>query len=217
MAINEPTERAQAQTGKVTARQMLAAIRQGDMFSGCYFHGHATHDRPSYSDSFIFTLSSVKKDRKSKAETVTKIDVPGWVSNGSTSETKEHTPPADGSLLRGKWWTQPTAYRPTSGFWSVAREHLRDLLEVLPGDALVAFHVSLDSGTNEYLIRAKSDMNHEAYTGLHCDRLYLVAEITKRGKTVQRTFMVETSTCPHNSARFGSPRHERDETGRGNG
>lgn len=211
--MNEAIERAQARTGKVTARQLLETIRAGG--DSLFMHGEAPHDRPSYSDAFVFTLTSTRKDRKTDVETSTKLDVPGYVSNGSTSETKEHTRNEDGQIHT--WKTQPTAFRPVRGFWSLRyNENLRNVLELLPRDAEVAFHVYLDAGTHEYLIRAVCDMQFGREEGLHADRLYLVVATTERGKRKERRFLIDTSTGPHNSARFGSPRHDRDETGRPN-
>lgn len=209
--MNEPTERAQALTGKTTARQLLTAIRAGG--DSLYMHGEAVHDRPSYSDAFTFTVSSGRKDRKTKAETLTKVDVPGWVSNGSTSETKEHTDPKDPYR---KWKTQPTAYRPRTGFWHLSyNETIRNVLELLPAEAEIAFHVYLDAATHEYLIRAECPMQFGRECGLHGDSLYLVASWDRRGKRQEKTFLICTRTGPHNSSRFGSPRHDRDETGGG--
>lgn len=214
MSINEPIEHAQKTTGKVTAKQLLTALRAGDGKAG--LHGRAAHERASYSDSFVFLARTSRKDRKSGAEQVTEIEVPGWVSNGTTSETEEHTAAPDSGLSRRRWFTYSNAFRPMKGFWWLfaAEERLRDALECLPGDAQVSFHVALDHGTSELHIGATVTTDFATYKGLHTDHLYLVAECKGRnGKSKTRTFLIDASTGVHNTARFGSPRDERDAQG----
>lgn len=206
MAINEPVEFCQKRTGKVTARQLLDVVRSGN--DSVYMHGEAAIDRASYSDAFVFTVSAVSK--YGKAEKVTKIDVPGWVSNGQTSVTREC------SNEGARWTVYANAYRPSQGFWYIDRHkdgRLAAILELLPRDAEVSFHVYLDAGTNEYLVTATSKLHHYVETGLHADSLFLVAQWSERGKVKERTFLIDTSCGAHNSARFGSPRHANDGTG----
>ncbi len=198
--MNEPIQHATKTTGTVTARMLLNAIKQGP--DSTYIHGNAAHGRESYSDSYVFTVSAVKKSRDSKQETTTKIDVPGWVSNGSTSARRES------GVGRDRHVSFEGTHRPLAGFWSFygARDAIVDVLEVLPPTAEVAFHVYLDAGTQEYLVRAECAMNYETYSGLHSDHIYLVATYTQRGRTVTRRFLLDTSTTPHNTARFGVSR-----------
>lgn len=208
--MNEPIEHAQKTTGKVTARQLLAVYRAGPRH--CYLHGKAAPNRASYSDSFIFTFSSCETDRKTKSETVTKIDLPGWVSNGTTS-TREIRKDSGGK----PYGHYTEAYRPLGGFWSLSyNDALPAVLELLPRDAEVSFFVYLDAGTNGYLVEAESTecAGLVAHKGLHNDRIYLVAEWGPPGKRRERHFLIDTSTCPHNTARFGGPQHEADTRGR---
>lgn len=197
--MNEPIQHAQKSTGKVTARSMLAMIRAGS--DALYMHGRASHDRASYSDSYIFSVSCTSKDRKTKTETVTQLDVPGYVTNGSTSE-KEETGTGGDRYVRFVG-----VYRPMKGFWSLStqRQRLLDILELLPADAEIAFRVNLDYGTHEYLVRSRGDMNYEGFNGLHCDHLYLVVRYTSRGKERNREYFIDSHTVPHNTARFGAP------------
>lgn len=194
--MNEPTERAQIETGKVTAKQLLAVVRQATHTLS--LHGRAALDRPSYSDAFVFEVNATKRDR-SGVESRTTIDVPGWVGNGNTSTTEES------GVGRDRYARYSEAFRPSAGFWFIGSgsDNLIDVLESLPGDAQVAFSVALDYGTNEYLIRAECPMNFGTERGLHTDFLYLNATVTVRGKTKTRRFLIDTHTGPHNSSRFG--------------
>jgi len=199
--MNEPIQRAQQRTGRVTARQLLACIRAGQ--DSLYTHGKAVFDRPSYSDAFTFTVTSVHQDKTfprtvrashTDVETVTKLDVPGYVSNGHTSAVEQRTS-TDGR----KYNRYTEAFRPDGGFWSLSyctRDRLVDALSLLPGEAEIAFYVYLDAGTNETLVDA----------GLHGDHLYLVASTVRRGKAKVRSFLLDVSTGPHNTARFGAYR-----------
>lgn len=192
--MNEPIERAQVVTGKVTARALLSLARKGSTLG---IHGKAVYDRPSYSDAFTFECRS--KERGKDFETTTELKVPGYVSNGNTSarETRKD--------LEGRPYMRYTdAFRPLKGFWYLySVDRLRDLLELLPADSEVALWVYLDAGTNENLIRAEADMGYEKCAGMHADRLYLVAKTTIRGKVKTREFLIDSSTGWHNSARFG--------------
>lgn len=199
--MNEPIQHAQKSTGVVTAKQMLTCIRAGG--DSLYIHGQAAHDRASYSDSYVFTMSSVAKDRKSKVETTTKVDVPGYVSNGRPSVRITRN-----GGMREKYTEFDGVYRPLKGFWSLGGfkdDRLTDILELLPSDAEVAFHVALDYGTHEYLVRADVPMNFETYGGLHADMLFLRVRHTVRGKVKERSYLLDEQVIPHNTARFGAP------------
>jgi hypothetical protein len=168
--MNEPTEHAQQTTGKVTARALLSVLK------GCAsasLHGYAAPNRASYSDSFVFDV--VAKHEKAGIETRKTLAVPGWVSNGLTDEGNAHRP------IKGFWWLYAVTDR------------VLDVLDLLPSDAEVSFHVYQDAGTSPVLTDAK----------LHADHLYLCANYTSRGKRVTRTFMIDAHTGKHNSARFG--------------
>lgn len=205
--MNEPIDYAQKTTGKVTAKQVLACIRAGG--DSLYLHGVAAYDRASYSDAFIFTMSSVHKTRRREGEgrpveTTTKLEIPGYVSNGRTSERETR----QGGVGFGPYTEFTGVFKPLKGFWSLTGGEntvIRDVLEVLPGDAEIAFRVALDYGTHEYLVRADIPMNHETFHGLHADHLYLVATYTVRGKRKTREYLIDTQIIPHNTARFGEP------------
>lgn len=214
--MNNSVEIAQAQTGKVTAKAVLDVLRafKGlDISAG--LHGTAVHDRPSYSDSFIFRLSVTHRERdregKRGAETTSEINVPGWVCNGHTSKREDR-------VYEGRpYKAYCEAYRPTSGFWYLSYEwrRVRDILELLPRDAEIAFFVYLDAGTSDTLVAADTTVGYHAEHGLHSDHLYMVATYMQRGKRVEREFMIAATTGPHNTARFGTPHHDKDTVGRG--
>jgi hypothetical protein len=201
MASCEGVETAQMTTGKVTAGSLLETVRFGS--DSLYVHGYAPHNRPSYSDAFVFTLSAVQKG-KNKSETTQKLDVPGSVRGGHTSERKEHVS-HDPDLTTRRWMTYSEGYRPTKGFWSFGcgRERLIDVLELLPRDAEVSFEVQLDAGTNELLIRSDAQTAYCIERGLHADRFVLVVEHKVRGKVKVRRYIVDESCGAHNTARFG--------------
>jgi hypothetical protein len=207
--MNEPIEYAQKTTGKVSARDLLQVVKTSP--SHCFLHGVAAYDRASYSDSFIFTLTSRREKTTKHAASDTTIDVPGYVSNGHTSETKEHISAYDHSA----WMSYSEVYRPLRGFWSLNYcEQLVNVLQILPPAAEVGLFVYLDAGTNELLVRAKCEMNHYSERGLHCDKLYLVASWMKQGKRIERQYLIDSQVSAHNTARFGSPKYDRD--GQGN-
>lgn len=188
--MNEPTQHAQSVIGNVTTAKALLDVVKGCRSAG--LHGRAAHDRASYSDSFVFEVSADFETRK-KGVLVSKsrkeVQVPGWVSNGHTDEQETRT-------YEGRTYQKYTGVcRPLSGFWWLYAtvDRLVDVLELLPNDAEVSFHVYLDAGTTEGLTAAK----------LHADHLYLNATYTSRGKRVTRQFLIDAATGGHNSARFG--------------
>lgn len=188
--MNNSIETAQEITKRVTAGDLLRVLKQG---SKHFMHGDTVSGRPSYSDAFVFTFYS-EKEMKGGGESRTTINVPGFVSNGHTSRLKECQ--SDGHT----WQTYDEVYRPSSGHWSMwAEERLRDILELLPKDTAVAFHVCLDAGTNQLCQMASAKMQYTTEQGLHADHLYLIAE-TKRG---ERKFLLDATVSAHNSARFG--------------
>jgi hypothetical protein len=198
--MNEPFEFAQESTGKITAKQLLDVARQGR--SHMYVHGFAAPNRASYSDAFIFRFTAKKDDSVAHV-----IEIPGWVSNGHTSERRTHVSKDDGH----RWTTYCETYRPLCGFWSLSYcDTLINTLELLPRDAEIGLLVYLDAGTNGYLINAKVEGDGLREDGLHCDKLYLVATWTQRGKRVRKDFLIDETIGAHNSARFGRPRNNRD-------
>lgn len=201
--MNEAIQYAQDMHGKTTAKQLLDVCRYG--YDALSLHGQPTLDRQSYSDSFVFSVIG----RKDRAEERTLGGIAGYVSNGHTSHVEEVRLPGGARYLRAD-----EGYRPTSGFWFLTgcpREQLLAVLELLPKDATVAFYCYLDAGTNELCLTA--DCNPGTYTekGLHVDHLYLKASYVKNGKEKQVSFLIDTHTSAHNIARFGSPRHGRDQ------
>lgn len=207
--MNEPIDFAQKHIrSKPTVRDLRDLIRGVKSRNSIYLHGEATYGRASYSDSFVFTVSVTSKS-KSGVETVSKLDVPGFVSGGHSSARELYTPDDGGR----PYYNYREGFRPAKGCWSLhyLEETLLDVLDLLPADMEVAFHVYLDAGSNGYMVAAECPTLHE--TGMHSDRLLLVAwkpakDGRERGKP--RTFIVDTSCGAHNSARFGEPKHDRD-------
>lgn len=187
--MNEPTVHAQKTTGKVTAKALLAVLKGCDSAA---LHGRAAFDRASYSDSFIFDVRAVFK--RKGVETSKEIAVPGWVSNGHTDEKETHKSLSDGRSFD----VYSGVHRPEKGFWWLyaVTDRVTDVLELLPSDAEVSFHVYLDAGTNQSCIDAT----------MHADHLYMVATYTSRGKQVTRRFLLDATTGRHNTARFGASR-----------
>lgn len=208
--MNNSIETAQSDTGKITAGQLREVVKYGA--TSLYMHGRAVPMRESYSDAFVFTVTAVESERhKSGYVAEKKLNVPGYVGNGKTSLRKEHTS-SDGS----KWTSYDETYRPLHGFWNLslcAGQRLRDVLDLLPKDAEVAFRVYLDSGTNGYLTTAECKMGWHTESGLHSDTLYLVVRQNVRGKQKVREFLLDMNITPHNSARFGHPSNDRDTSG----
>lgn len=194
--MNEPIVRAQVETGKVKAKQLLDLVRFGGRL---FMHGLATYGRPSYSDSYIFEVTSKREKTSRSCEESRMLAVPGYVSNGNTSKREEN-----GS----KYMRYVEAYRPLEGFWSFScgRENLLAILDLLPRDAEVAFFVYLDAGTNELLVRADVKLPWGDEQGLHADKVCLIASWTSRGNRVVREFMIDSSCGAHNSGRFGGGR-----------
>jgi hypothetical protein len=205
--MNGSIETAQKRTGKTTAKQLIAVIKTAP--ENCGLFGYVIPARESWEDSFIFEMKATKgRSYGSKGpETITSIEVPGYVSNGNISERAD-------SVEHPRYSNE--AYRPVKGYWSLHyNEDFLGLLKLLPGDAEVAFCVALDAGTHAYLIQADSCPGDRVpYKGLHCDLLYLYASWESRGKRVMRRFLIDEVVVPHNSARFGTPRHELDKVGR---
>lgn len=208
--MNHSTEIAEETTGKVTVKALLAVARHAVSkgYGHLFMHGQATHGRPSYADSFTFDVTA-EDGTTSRGHTSMKITVPGCVRGGKTSKRESHTYEGRTEMRYCE------AYRPHKGFWSLMG-HVREtveLLEMLPRDAEVSIEVHLDAGTNQYQENATSTVNGTEI-GLHTDYLYLCVEHTVRGKKRTTRFLLDSSNGPHNSARFGSPRHAEDPTGR---
>jgi len=196
--MNEPTLYAQNEIGnKATVKSMVRIVRLGSTYLS--LHGRATPGRECYSDSFIFELRATARDSKAKSETVTSIELPGWVRNGHTSNTVERTYGASKCL------DYDQRYRPESGFWSITGSccNLVSLLEMLPQDAEVSIEVGLDRLTTNVLKSAVVAMQHSTDQGLHGDALCLHVTHTKRGKLVTTAILLDAVTSLHNTARFG--------------
>jgi hypothetical protein len=183
--MNEPTVHAQQTTGATTAKALLAVLKGCDSAG---LHGRAATDRASYSDSFVFDVIATSK--RKGVETRKEVSVPGWVSNGSDDTKETHK-----SLSGRPFDVYSGVFRPERGFWWLyaITDRVIDILDLLPSNAEIAFHVWLDGGTTETLIG----------TTLHADHLYMVATYTSRGKRIERRFMIDASTGQHNTARFG--------------
>jgi hypothetical protein len=186
--------------GKTTAKQLLDVAKYG--YDALSLHGKPTLDRESYSDSFIFEIRA-RKDRADK-EARTLEGIAGYVSNGHTSRRT-----GEQSLTGLTFMRYDEGFRPTSGFWYLTgcpRERLVNILSLLPKDATVGFDVNLDAGTSSLLVEADSHTEQ----GLHCDHLYLKVSYVKNSKEKCVEFLIDVATSAHNSARFGSPKHDRD-------
>lgn len=102
-------------------------------------------------------------------------------------------------------------YAPKRGAWhSFSIERVYDIVDLLPKAANLRFVVSLDGSTNQYMetaVRGAPADRHgfdvAPFEGLHGDALYLEATFERRGRTVCKRFLLDTSSCPQNSARFG--------------
>lgn len=177
----------------------LAALRTA--IKGCsrfYIHAHRDPLAPSYSDAAVFVLSCVRdvkvKGQTRRAEVISKIEVRGRIGHGHTSRVVEHV----GTY--GKFPKCPDAYRTERGFWSLWNvDVFRSAVLSLPGKCEPFFCVSLDGLTTEGHMRV----------GFHGDALYLEGRTQDRGAV--RTFLLDTNTGAHNTARFGSPTHENDQ------
>jgi hypothetical protein len=186
--------------GKTTAKQLLDVAKYG--YDALSLHGEPTLDRASYSNSFIFEIRA-RKDRADK-EARTLEGIAGYVSNGHTSSRTGQQ-----SLSGRAYMRYDECFRPTRGFWYLSgcpRERLVNILSLLPKDATVEFNVNLDAGTSSLLV--ESDTHAEQ--GLHCDHLCLEASYVKNSKEKCVEFLIDVATSAHNSARFGSPKHDRD-------
>jgi hypothetical protein len=154
-----------------------------------YVHAERKFDAPSWSDEAVFTLSADLGRIGENLGPIVKVELPGIMGNGHNDETETY-------IYEGKERTKYSGvYRPERGYWSLWGAMFRDLILTLPDDASVKFRVSLDAGTSELHIPHK----------LHSDRIYLEAEWKRGERTVRRTYLVDTETGYHNTARFGSP------------
>ncbi len=160
------------------------------MASRLYLHVEADLSRESYADDahfFLTCATDIYGSQDPKKEEL--AGLPGSIRNGSTSVVKMHT-----SISGRPFPVYDEAFRPTSGYWSLfACETFASIMALVPNDARVEFEVGLDAGTTEGLISV----------GFHSDHLYIIVFRTIRGKECRSKFLVDVSTGPHNSARFG--------------
>lgn len=178
-----------------TLKALRELIKKNERF---YIHGTRDHDSPSYNPTWTFQVTGAKK--VGDKEILTKVEVKGKVSNGHTSKRQDFL--YEGKMIP-KYSDDP--FVPQKGFWGGLYENFKNIIRVLPNDCEPEFHVLLDSGTSQVLIEQ----------GLHSDYLYIRA---KRGDTrthLDMTFLVDVANGRHNSARFGSPRHDTDTVGYG--
>lgn len=107
------------------------------------------------------------------------------------------------------------SHTPNRGTWGTfSAERVFDVVDLLPKAAALRFVVELDGKTNQYMETAvrgaptnRYGLDVALFEGLHGDALYLEARFERRGKTVRKRFLLDTSTCPQNSARFGHMWH----------
>lgn len=155
-----------------------------------YVHADRMHDTPSWSDESTFTLTGDLGRIGYTEGPYVRFEIPGIVGHGNNDETQSRID-SDGK----ERVSYSGIYRPKTGYWSLWSDIFRDLILTLPNDAELKFRVSLDGGTSELHIPHK----------LHTDRLYLLASWQRGSRRVERTFLLDSQTGYHNSARFGSP------------
>lgn len=179
--------------------QIKRLAKKGHGSARLYLHVDRDLTAPSYSDACIFRLTC--QEEKKGQETREMIEgIPGIVRNGYTSEQERSE--YEGKSIRRY---SDRAYRPTAGYWSLyASTTFPAVVELLPKDAALSFEVYLDGGTTE----------GHAKVMMHSDHLYLHAKWTRNGKEIMRRFLIDVSTGPHNTARFGTPTHDLDSQGR---
>lgn len=133
--------------------------------------------------------SESRRDAAIREEKRAEIPCTVHVRNGHNDAVKSHT--YEGRTEER--YSEPFA--PRKGSWYLGCDkHVSDALDGLPSTATVSFEVYLDAGTNQSVTKAR----------LHGDHLYMVARWeTPAGKPVERRFLIDACTAPHNSARFG--------------
>ena len=180
MEVTKSTDR-KINTALVALRKAARRQNAGRIF----LHGQRNYDSPTWTNEWTFTVSCQQYNKST-----VKVDVPGYVSNGHTSEIEEY-------VYEGRKDVRYSGhYKPQNGFWSLfgSADQLTTALESIPDDAEIRFDVSLDGGTNQLMVRA----------GLHGDFLRLNAVWSRNGKRIERKFLIDTACSEHNSARFGT-------------
>lgn len=174
-------------TAPRTKNTALIALRAAVAIGGSvYCHADAIHDRPGYSDDMSFNFSIERNGITTKG-----FILPGRCRNGHDSTTREVT-----DSLGNVYMQYAGVYRPQQGFFSLnGYDDLLSVLEAFPDDAAVSVEVYLDADSNELCVRA----------GLHCDEVFIKGTWTRGKHIIERTFLVKSSVCAHNSARFGAP------------
>lgn len=176
--------------------QLRSLVKNFDNF---YVHAERRVDVESYSDEAIFRVTGSKKIDGKEVKQV--VIIPGVIRNGSTSERADF-------LYEGR--TVPnysqTAYRPDGGYFSLSEDLFCSAILTMPNDAECVFNVNLDGGTTQ---------NHIA-ASMHSDNIYLEGTRPDTVKGVRHSFRyLMGSYCGlHNTARFGTPIHDRDTRGR---
>lgn len=179
------TTKTAASTKNESLINLRPALRKGGR---AYCHAEALPGRESYSDAAEFNFSV----EKGKLMT-TGYKLPGIIRNGHDDVVRMVKPSDDGS----EYPVYDGVYRPLQGFFQCSySDTLSSALESLPDDAAVSIEVYLDAGTNELCVERR----------LHVDHIYLHAKWYRGKKEHKRTFLLQSSTGLHNSARFGSAR-----------
>lgn len=155
-------------------------------YSRFFIHGHRVLNAPSYSDRFVFELTGTFSSHDSER---TIVELEGDVHGGHTDKLESY------QYENHTHYKPSEAFRPTQGFWSLyaGEQRLRDAVESIPDDAKVSLEVYLDFSSNEVTNQAC----------LHTDVLFLRANWKRGKRDIERKFIVDVSTCRHNSARFG--------------
>jgi hypothetical protein len=168
-------------TTNTLVKSLVKAVRTADRV---HMHGILNVDSPTYTNNWTFVVKCQQYDKS-----VITFEVPGYVCNGNTSIKEEYE-------YNGRMYpAYSEVFKPTSGFWSFlgSQDRLLSALESVPNDAEIRFNVLLDSGTNEYQIKAN----------LHTDYVYVCATWKRGNKTHERQFLIDTQCGEHNTARFG--------------
>lgn len=168
---------------------LLAATRGLDRnaYSPRRFFAHfrKDHSAPSYDrGAAIATITIVDGDDHAVS---TKVEVSAHIKSGYTDATEMRE--YDGRTEE----RYSEEYAPTQGFVSFSHDAFVSAVQSVPKHARITLGVYLDAG-NLTLIPAR----------LHCDNVYLIARWTEGKHEITRRFLIDTSTGPHNSARFGN-------------
>lgn len=187
---------------KLTAGVLLAMLKSPKRHNtSMYFHTHRAPGAERWQrDTHVCTISVKHRPYDdTKVERVVTAETYARVANGAGTVTRV-VKSSDGFPSYTEYDTSAEWYEPETGFWSLfaSEDEIRNILSLLPKDAVITFEVILDGGTNGYAARS----------GLHIDLCYMLATWKKRGKEQRMKFLVDQTTCEHNTARFGGAKSD---------